>query len=156
MSAQTAPVPQERETPEGVIRELYDHVTFDAGAPPDWDVVRELFLPQATIILRTSREGSTIFDMDGFIQDWLNFFERDNVLERGFSEAIVRMHTTEFGDLAHIFVLYEASFPDWDRPPQRGVDSVQLTKKDGRWWIVSITNEIPTPNRPIPEVLRGG
>jgi hypothetical protein len=35
------------------------------------------------------------------------------------------------------------------------VDSFQLIKKDGRWWIVSITNELPTPDRPVPEFFRG-
>ena len=39
---------------------------------------------------------------------------------------------------------------------QQGVDAVQLTRKDGRWLIASILNEIPTPSRPIPDILRGG
>ena len=43
----------------------------------------------------------------------------------------------------------------WGRPPQQGVDSFQLVLREGKWKIASILNEIPTPDRPIPEVLRG-
>jgi hypothetical protein len=154
--AQDAPVPPGADTPEGVVRALYDLCTFDAGTLPDWDLMRSYFLPRATVVLRTSRSATTIFDVEGFIGDWLRFIERDNVEERGFTEEIVRMKATVFGDMAHVMVLYHASFPDWDRPPQPGVDFIQMVKSEGRWWIVSITNEIPTPDRPIPEALRGG
>ena len=154
--AQDATIPPGTNSAEGVVLELYDMCTFDAGTLPDWDAMRALFLPQATVVLRTTRAANTIFSVDGFVEDWHRFIARDNVEERGFSEEIVRMSTTVLGDIAHIMVLYEASFPDWDRPPQQGVDFIQLIKNDGRWWIVSIANEIPTPNRPVPEALRGG
>jgi hypothetical protein len=60
----------------------------------------------------------------------------------------------EFGDMAHVLVLYEASIPGSERPPRQGVDSFQLIKTADRWWIVSITNEIPTIDSPIPAALR--
>ena len=68
----------------------------------------------------------------------------------------MQTHGTVFGDMANIWVLYEAHIPGTPRPPQQGVDSFQLIRKDGRWWIVSIPNELPTPERPIPEFLRAG
>jgi hypothetical protein len=61
---------------------------------------------------------------------------------------------TEIGEVAHCFVLYEANVPNSPNPSQRGVDSFQLLKKDGRWWIVSIINEIPRPGVPIPGELQ--
>ena len=79
--------------------------------------------------------------------------ERDNVEERGVTEAIVNMQTLEFGDIAHVLVLYTSDFPDDDRPPRPGVDSFNLIRKDGRWLIASVLNEIPTAERPIPDVL---
>jgi hypothetical protein len=41
-----------------------------------------------------------------------------------------------------------------DTPGQIGLDSWELMRKDGRWWIAAVTNEIPTPERPLPEELR--
>ena len=61
---------------------------------------------------------------------------------------------TVIGDVVHCFVLYGASTPNNPNPPQRGVDSFQLMKRNGRWWIVSVINEIPRPGVPIPEELQ--
>jgi hypothetical protein len=138
-----------------VVRELYDLVTFPAETTPDWDQLRALFLPEAVVVLRTSREETSVFSLEGFVQDWLRFIEDSNVKETGFAERIIRTHSVEFGDIAHVWVLYEAEIPGWERPPQAGVDSFQLVRREGSWRIASITNEIPTPERPIPEVLRG-
>ena len=61
------------DTAEGVVTELYSLVTFEAGTTPDWDRVRALFLPQATVVLRTSRETTTVFSLEGFVQDFVDF-----------------------------------------------------------------------------------
>lgn len=155
LSAQSEPGDAAANTPEGVVHALYDLVTFPAGTTPDWDVMRAMFLPESVVVLRTSRASNSVFTLEGFVQDWLHFIERDNVEATGFTERIVRTHVTEFGDIAHVWVLYEAEIPGWDRPPQVGVDGIQLVRRDGSWLIAAITNEIPTPDRPIPEVLRG-
>jgi len=142
------------ESPEALISELYDLVTIEANSPPDWERVKSMFLENAIIVLRTSRDSSTVFTVDGFVQDFMKFIENSNVQKTGFVEKIIKMKPTVFGDIAHVLVLYEASIPGSQRPPQQGVDSFQLIKKNDRWWIVSITNEIPTPNRPIPLELQ--
>lgn len=141
---------------EAVVRELYDLLTFPADTTPDWAQVRALFVPEGVVILRTSRTATTVFSVDGFVQDFVNFIEGSNVRETGFIERIVRTHATEFGDIAHVWVLYEAEVPGWDRPPQQGVDSFELSKRDGVWLIASILNELPNPDHPVPEVLREG
>jgi hypothetical protein len=139
---------------EAVVRRLYDLITFDRGATPDWDAVRSLFLEQAVIVLRTSRTDTTVFSREGFVQDFVNFIERANVEEKGFTERIVRMKPMVFGDLAHVLVLYEAHVNGSPRPPQPGVDSFQLARRDGEWKIVSVVNEIPSPDRPVPAILQ--
>jgi hypothetical protein len=144
------------ESAEAVVRELYDLVTWEAGSLPDWDRLRALFLPQTIIILRSSRTATTVLSLDGFVDLWLRDIEGYNLGETGFTERIVRLQATEFGDLAHVWVLYEAEIPGSGRPAQPGVDSFQMARQNGEWKIVSITNEIPTPDRPIPELLRGG
>lgn len=141
------------QTPDSLVKELYHSVTFEAGASPDWDKVRSMFIKEAIVVLRTSQESTTIFSVEEFVQDFVNFIDKANVKQTGFLEEIIRIKPIVFGDMAHILVLYEASIPGSPRPPQKGVDSFQLLKKDGRWWIVSITNEIPTQKNPVPEYL---
>jgi hypothetical protein len=143
-------------TAEDVVRELYDLVTFPAGTTPDWDRGRALFLPEGVVVLRTGWTETTVFSVEGWVQDFVTFMEDRNVVETGFTERIVRTHAVEFGDIAHVWVLYEAEIPGSGRPAQQGVDSFQLARRNGTWLIASILNEIPTPDRLIPEVLAGG
>lgn len=139
---------------EGVVRELYDLVTFPAGTTPDWDRARSLFLPEAVVVLRTSRTASTVFAVEEWVQDFVTFIEQRNVEETGFVERIVRLVSTEFWDIAQVWVLYEPSIPGREMPPQQGVDSFSLVRRHGRWWIVSVVNDTVTPEHPVPEVLR--
>ena len=150
--------PQSGESPcstaEGLVSELYKSVTFPSGTTPDWNKVRAMFLPDAVVVLRTSRDKATVFSVDGFVEDFVAFIERAGAQKTGFAERIIRAKPAVFRDIAHVLVLYEARIPGSPRPPQQGVDSFELIRKDGRWWIVSITNDLPTPDHPIPPELR--
>ena len=140
-------------TPESVVRGLYTLVTFEAGTTPDWEKVKSMFIDEAVIVLRTGRDSTTQFTVNTFIKDFVNFIERADAIKTGFTEEIITIEKIIFGDIAHFLVLYEASIPGSSRPPMQGIDSFQLIKKDGRWWIVSVTNEIPTPDNPVPTIL---
>jgi len=145
--------PEPAASAEGTVRELYRLVSFEPGADVDWDAVRALFLPEAVIELRTSWEATSVFTLDGFVQDFVDFIAKPGVHEAGSTETIRQLKPMEFGDIAHILTLYEAHITGSERPPQQGVDSFQLIRKDGRWWIVSVVNELPTKDRPLPEEL---
>lgn len=139
-----------------VVHDLYDLVTFPAGTIPDWDRLRAMFLPDAVVALRAAPDSLSIFSVEGFVQDWVRFIDGYNVVETGFQERITRTQATEYGDIAHVWVLYEAEIPGRGRPPTRGVDSFQLLRRAGEWKIASVTNEIVRPNQPLPAPLRGG
>jgi len=141
------------ESAEGVVRELYRLVCVAVGDSTDWNAVRNLFIPEAVIHLRVSKDASSTFDLEGWIQDFVDFNTKARVKERGFEEKIVRMDTLVFRDIAHVLVLYEARILDSPRPPTVGVDSIELIRRDNRWWIAAITNDLPTPEHPVPPQL---
>jgi hypothetical protein len=141
--------------PETLVRGLYASVTFEPGTVPDWDFVRTFFLPEAVIAARQTRTSMGVLDVDAFIGWFKADVEKHKMKERGFEESVEKLKLTVFGDMAHCFVVYKARFktPE-NQPGQLGLDSFGLVKKDGRWWIASITNDVVTPDRPLPEELR--
>ena len=142
------------ETAEGVVQELYRLICVPVGGKTDWEQVRNLFIPEAVIILRVSKTASSTFTVQGWIDDFIAYNDKAKSSERGFEEKIVRMSTTVFRDIAHILVLYEARMLDWSKPAAPGVDSIELIRKDGRWWIAAITNDLPNEENPIPAALK--
>ena len=141
---------------------IYSLVSSTRGTLPDWDSVRACFLREAVIVLRTSRTATTVFSLDGFIKDFVDFYERPFTRgnrtvvpkEEGFTEKIVRLKAWEYGEMAHVLVLYESAITGLTVPPQRGVDSFLLIRRDGRWLIAAVTNEIVTADRPVPPELQ--
>jgi hypothetical protein len=106
------------------------------------------------VTVKTKRTGASVFDLEGFIQDFVTFAKLEPVQKLGFQERVVRMKTTVYGDIASAIVLYEAQIPGHPMGPQQGVDIWQLIRKDGKWSIVSIVNEIVTKENPLPPELR--
>ncbi len=146
---------QSVQSPEGVVRELYSAVCVTPGGKlPNWEKVRGLFYKDAAIFVRTSRSETATFSVQGFIDDFVAFNERARVQERGYTEKVVRLKPLVFQNIAHVLVLYEASITNSPRPPQKGVDSFQLIKKDGRWWILSVANDVPDEGAALPKELQ--
>ena len=136
---------------EATVRELYDIISAEAGRVPEWEPVRALFIPEALIILRSSRDAMSVLTLDGFIEDFDEFYGTPQVTENGFEETILELKSTEFGDMAQVWVLYEARIPD--DGGNQGVDNFSLIRRNGEWRVAAITNEVPFPGRPVPDGL---
>lgn len=154
LSQENAVVQKTNATPEQVVESVYRLVSSEAGKTPDWNVVRSLFLQNAVVVLRVTRDSTAVFNLQGFIDDFVKFYATPAVQKNGFTEKVVRMKPMVMGNIAHILVLYEAHIPGIPRPPQQGVDSWELVKQGSSWSIVSVTNEIPTKDRPLPRDLQ--
>ncbi len=135
---------------EQVVRDVYDLVSWTDGNTPDWEVVREVFIPEALVVLRYPPDLK-VMNVDGFLLDWLRF---ENQLEEagvsGFQETVTSAATTEFGDIAHVSVVYESVIPGAGRPARPGVDLWSLIRIDGGWKVVSVVNELPRDDLAIP------
>jgi len=148
--AQTDETADDLRSVEQVVRDVYDLVSWTDGNTPDWEVVRDVFIPEAIVVLRYPPDLK-VMSVDGFLLDWLRF---ENQLAgagvRGFRETVTSAMTTEFGDVAHVQVVYETSIPDMGRPARPGVDLWSLIRMEGRWKVVSVVNELPRDDLPLP------
>ena len=128
---------------------------------PDWARVRSFFVPEAVVVLRTSRTATSVFTLDGFIKDFVDFYETPRKYgeapvtprQNGFTEQVLQASAREFGEIAQVAVLYEARIVGLSRPPTRGVDLWLLARRDGRWRVAAVVNEIVTADRPVPSDL---
>lgn len=136
---------------EQVVRDVYDMVSWTDGKTPDWEEVRKVFIPEAIVVLRYP-PGLQVMSVDGFLLDWLRF--QNQLAEAGLSgflETVLSAEVVEFGDIAHVHVVYESSIPDRDRPPRPGVDFWSLIRVDDRWMVASVVNELPRDDMPVPD-----
>lgn len=141
--------------PESLVQGLYASVSFEPGTLPDWDYVRKFFIPEAVFGVRQTRTSMAVLNVDDFVAWWESDIEKHKMKERGFKESVEKLKITEYGNIAQVFVVYKARFMTPENAPgQLGLDSFSLMKKDGRWWVVSITNDIVTPENPLPEEIR--
>jgi hypothetical protein len=148
-------------TAEAAARAIYDAVSAPAGSVPNWDRVRSLFVPEAVVVLRTSRTTTSVFTLDGFIKDFADFYETPKKYgdaplaprAAGFTEKVLASRAQEFGEIAHVAVLYEARIVGLSRPPTRGVDLWLLTRQGERWRIAAVVNEVVSADRPLPPDL---
>jgi hypothetical protein len=57
-----------------------------------------------------------------------------------------------FRDIAHVFSAYESRRSKEDPEPlARGLNSFQLVKSNGRWWIVNVLWDLETTGVYLPE-----
>ena len=141
--------------PESLVRGLYASVTFEPGTLPDWDYVRSFFISEAVFGVRKTRTLMEVLDLDGFVDWWLEDVEKHNLKERGLQESVEKLKMITYGNIAQCFVVYKVRLlTPADSPGQLGLDSFSLMKKDGRWWIVSIANDVITPQNPLPDFLK--
>jgi len=136
-------------TVEQFVRDVYDLVSWTDADTPDWEVVRDLFIPEAVIVLRYPPDLQ-VMSVDGFLLDWLRFENRlEDTGVTGFREAVISTRVTEFGDIAHVHVVYESSIPESGRPARPGIDLWSLIRVDGEWKVVSVLNELPREDLPL-------
>lgn len=115
-----------------IIAEMYDSVSFEKGSRPDWKRHDEIFAPGARMV-RITDEGVFEFDNESYKKN-LNGMIDSGTLS-SFWEAELWRETHLFGEVAHVLSAYEARRSRNGDPIGRGVNSLQLFRKDGRWWI---------------------
>lgn len=149
----TPSIEEAAQTPEGLIEALYGMVSIDPGAEPDWNMFRDVFLEEALLVFSPrGNQPMRPMSLDGFIQDWRDFWRDAELEERGFYETIAAMKVTEFGSLAHGFVIFEPRFGEGGPDIQlRGLDSIELAHDGTRWWVAAITTDFEGPNKTIPD-----
>ena len=113
---------------DSVIAAMYRSISFEAGERPDWKLNDEIFAPRARLV-RVNDDGIFEFDKDSYRAD----FERMNM--PSFWEGELWRETKQFGEVAHVLSAYETRRSRVGELLNRGVNSIQLFRRDGPWRI---------------------
>ena len=117
---------------DDIIARMYAGVCFEPGERPNWSTEDEIFAPGARMV-RINDDGVFAFDLASYRKDF------DRMIDSGempsFWEGEIWRETRLFGDMAHVLSAYETRRTRNAPLLNRGVNSIQLFRRDGRWWI---------------------
>ena len=117
---------------DAIIAEMYDTVCFENGERPDWRRQEAIFAADARMV-RINDSGVFEFDMQSYKENFEAMIDSGEMPT--FWEGELWRETREFGDMAHVLSAYETRRTRNGEVLNRGVNSIQLFKRDGRWWI---------------------
>lgn len=151
--AQTAPRASDVESPETIVNAAYDAIGRAPGAAFDWDRFRSLFLPSANLIPNTEQTGGQFRVLT--VEDFIAWIDAGTPIggpnDQGFQEEAVANHVERYGDIAHVFSVYRKHLWGSDEILGRGINTFQLVRNGGRWWISGIAWDEETSGIAIPE-----
>ncbi len=117
---------------DDVIKEMYDSICFERGKRPDWKRSNAIYAPDARLV-RVNDSGVYEFDVGSYRVD----FERmiDSGEMPSFWEGELWRDTRQFGEVAHVLSAYETRRSRKGDVLNRGVNSIQMFRRGGRWFI---------------------
>jgi SnoaL-like domain len=119
-----------------VLQAFYEVISFDDGSAPDWERMSGLFSAHARIT-RVTPEAIDYMDLNTFrsmAEELLEVGAYTSLYEREIARRADR-----FGDVIHVASAYETKIsPAAKDYIERGVNSLQLIREQGRWRIISL------------------
>ena len=131
------------------VHAVYDVISGPPGQKRDFDRMRALFAPGATLkaIGPKGLRGGTVED----------YITRNSaILEKeGFMERELGHRVELWGNLATVWSSYDGRTANGSFH-ERGINSFQLVKVDGKWLVASILWQEETPAFPLPADMNPG
>lgn len=143
-------------TPDSVIANLYRVISGPAGQRRDWAFFRQLFVPEGSLMAvgrRKRPDGRAYWRMTP--EEYVTRIG-PNLEQRGFFEIETHREAEQYALVYHGFSTYESRAKADDAEPfARGINSIQLVRQYGRWWVLSVlwTDE-QSSGTPIPAGYR--
>jgi hypothetical protein len=131
-----------------LVNALYDVISGPAGAR-NWDRFKSLFYPGATMgAMHPTPKGLVLsrFSPDEYVHNNAPLFQ-----QFAFMEKEIGREVHEYGQIAQVFTTYQFKLMAPQPMEERGINSLQLIKENGRWWIADITWQEETKDNPIPK-----
>ncbi len=123
---------------DAIVAALYDVISGPAGEERDWNRFRSLFMSSANLVPVFQNPQGVVQAIEMTPEDYI---QRSGVqlVQIGFFESEIARVEERFGNMVHVFSTYEGyRGDDLETPLVRGINSIQVLFKDGRWWVANI------------------
>lgn len=135
-------------TIDAIIKASYEVVSGEKGAPRQWERDNYLHHPGALYAFNHPVNG-TYQDVFMTVEEFQK--ETDAMtMQTSFYETEINRDVRRFGNVAHVWSTYETRLEKEGPVSRRGINSIQLIFKTGRWFIVSWTFCKETESEKIP------
>jgi hypothetical protein len=131
------------------IRAVYDVISGPPGQKRDFDRMRSLFAPGATL-KAIGPKGLRGGSLEDYIKRNAEILEKE-----GFTERELGRRVELWGGLATAWSAYDGRTASGSFH-ERGINSFQLVKVDGKWLVASILWQEETPGNQLPTGLIQG
>jgi hypothetical protein len=143
--------PADVESIEAIVNAMYALESGAKGTKRDWDRLKALYHPDGRLVpARPAGDaGANIYviPVDTYIET-----EKKYIEGAGFFAKDVHRRVDQFGNIAHVLSTYEYRRSESETTPYlRGLNSIQLVRKDNRWWIVTVFWDFERQKNPLPE-----
>ncbi len=140
--------PRDVATLDGIVRAFYETISGGKNVARQWSRDKTLYAPDVRFVAISEQNGkirADIMNHERYVNNSNEFF-----VAEGFTEREINRVTRRFGNLAHVFSVYEYSTED-KKLAGRGVNSIELFWDGARWWISAVTWDEERKNNPIPK-----
>lgn len=133
---------------DNIVKSVYAVISGPAG-PRDWNRFRSLFYPGATMgAVVNGPEGKKYmkFSPEEYIK-----MNEPHFMQYAFHEKEIGRKVNTFGNIAQVFTTYEYTLETPQPMKQRGINSIELIRENGRWHILSLTWDEESSENPLTE-----
>jgi len=148
-----AAAPADVGTIADIMRVSYEVISGPAGVPRQWDRDRTLYMPGATFVSTSKRDGkvqTTIMTTEEYRQKSDARFVAEGLFETEIGSRVER-----FGNVAQVRSVSVARRTPKGPIEARYVNYAQLYWDGGRWWIAAMVWDEERPDNPIPKAWLG-
>lgn len=140
--------PADVSTIDGIVKAFYEVISGGKNVPRQWSRDKTLYAPDIRFVAMSEEKGKIragLMNHKQYVNSSNEFFVKEGFTEREINRVVRR-----FGNIAHVFSVYEYSTED-KKEKGRGINSIELFFDGSRWWISAVSWDEERAGNPIPK-----
>ncbi|GAA5036238.1 hypothetical protein GCM10011506_30910 [Marivirga lumbricoides] len=141
--AQNNPYAKDVASIDAIMKALTEVISGPANEERDWERFKYLFAEEGKLIPTTKDANGKVSFNYWSPGEYIQMFIKNRSGKAFYEQELYRI-TEAFGNIAHCFSTYAVRTEENGPVERRGINSIQLLKGEGRWYIMNVfwSNEL--------------